>query len=188
MKKIFLVLACVLVGGCSASDGGGRSRGEGDFCPGCRTFCGADCPKTEQGACKACGRAPVQVSACELTWYWCGVHATWHAGKACAEHDSKSCCEPSKPSLALCLPADAKGVEKAKYCPACRCFCGGECPMDDQGNCRKCGKPPVTADALAGIWHWCTEHKRWHEGKPCGEQAARKCCSEAKSRVLVCRP
>jgi hypothetical protein len=91
-------------------------------------------------------------------------------------------------TTALCTEEGAKGVEKAKYCPACRCFCGTECPLDEKGNCKACGKPAVEVDAIVGTWHWCEGHKVWHVGKPCGDHESKKCCTEAKARVVACGP
>jgi hypothetical protein len=181
-------VGCCLVVGCASSDAAGPACKEAVYCPGCGAFCGADCPKTDQGDCKACGKKPADVKACDLTWFWCKSHTAWHADRPCGENDKSKCCEAAKPSVALCLPADAKGIEKAKYCPACRCFCGSECPLDDKGNCKQCARPPVTMAVLAGTWHWCGEHKKWHEGAACGDHAAKKCCTETKARVLVCHP
>lgn len=180
--------ALILLAACRSTEPSGKECGNVDYCPGCKTFCGADCPKTDAGTCKACGKAPAAVEGCELSWLWCSHHKAWHAEKACKQHDDSKCCEAAKPSMALCIPRDAKDVVKAKYCPQCRCFCGSECPLDAQGSCKRCGRPPVEADAYAGAWHWCVEHKRWHRGQPCDDHAAKKCCDEVKSYVLVCHP
>lgn len=187
MTRIALLMGVVLVVGCQSPAKAGGVCGEGDYCPGCKTFCGAECPKTEQGVCKACGKAPAQVNACEQAWFWCKTHAVWH-GEPCAENAASKCCEKSKTSVAICLPADAKNVESATYCPECRCFCGTECPLDASGKCKKCGKAPVKVEALAGAWHWCAQHKRWHADQPCADHAAQKCCTEARAKILVCRP
>lgn len=184
----FLIVGAVaaLIAGC-AETGGGAGPKDSVFCPNCQTYCGEGCPTDPSGNCKACGKTPVKAKTCELTWQWCKSHAAWHAEKPCGDNDSKKCCEASKPAVAMCVAADAKGLEKVKYCPACRCFCGKDCPTDDKGACKACGKTPVDAEAMAGSWHWCTGHKTWHAGDPCGDHATKKCCEEKKARVLVCR-
>lgn len=185
MARWTLVGLLAALASCAAP--AGPACTEGDYCPGCRMFCGADCPKKE-GLCLKCGKAPLAVKTCELTWLWCSTHSVWHADRACAENASKKCCEAAKRATALCLPADTKGLEKGAYCPACRIFCGPECPLDEKGCCAKCARKPVEMAVLPGTWHGCAEHKTWHEGAPCAEHAAKKCCAETKSRVLICHP
>lgn len=188
MRQVILIVAAAVAVGCSTSKGGATSAGKpADYCPGCSAFCGAECPKTDAGACKACGKTPVKSSACSLTWFWCAKHTDWHADSACADAAYERCCTASKPATAMCVPRDAKGLEKATYCPACGCFCGAECPVE-KGVCKKCGKRPVEATVLASTWYGCAEHRAWHEGAPCGENATKKCCAETKRRVLACHP
>jgi hypothetical protein len=127
---------------------------------------------------------PMKANSCELSWFWCSTHNAWHAGKPCGDDASKKCCEEHK-ATALCVARDTKGVSKGKFCLMCHGFCGPECPMDDKGNCKACGKPPVETDMLEGSWNWCSAHNTWHDA-PCGDNASKKCCAEFKSKVPVC--
>ena len=65
-----------------------------------------------------------------------------------------------------------------KYCPQCGCVCGGaECPTDEHGRCRRCGKPPVALADRNRSWLWCTHHDQWHD-HACKENAAEHCCTK----------
>ncbi len=185
MTRILAVMAVLSLAACTSAPDERQCR-EAEYCPGCNAFCGENCPKDDKGACKACGKTPAKAMVCELQWFWCKSHSAWHAGKPCSENASKSCCEGSKKTTALCTEPGLNGIEKAKYCPACQCFCGTECPLDEKGNCKKCAKPAVEVDAIVGTWHWCDAHKVWHVGKACGDHASKACCKETKARVVSC--
>jgi hypothetical protein len=68
-----------------------------------------------------------------------------------------------------------------KYCPECRSVCGGDaCPMDEQGRCTRCGKPPVAYADRDRSWLWCMHHREWHD-KSCAEDQARHCCAPPRA-------
>ncbi len=182
MRYVMTVSLVLSLAACGSSGGGGATAGE--FCPQCVGFCGAGCPKDDKGNCKACGKAPVKANECQLSFFWCSGHKVWHAGKPCVDDESKKCCAETK-ATAMCVARATKGLAKAKYCPACRGFCGAACPLDDKGNCKACGKPPVEADAIERCWFWCNGHNVWHD-EVCGDNAAKKCCTEKKIWILAC--
>ncbi len=62
------------------------------------------------------------------------------------------------------------------FCPECGRYCGPGCERDKAGNCAACGKLPAEVEAVPVEFFWCAVHARWH-GKPCGKQAAEKCCT-----------
>ncbi len=183
MRRILTVALLLSLAACGSSGGGGGGTA-GEFCPQCGGFCGAGCPKDDKGSCKACGKMPVKATECQVSFFWCSSHKAWHAGKTCKENDDKNCCAETK-ATAMCVPRATKGLARAKFCPSCRGFCGAACPLDDKGNCKACGKPPVESDAVERCWFWCSGHSAWHE-EVCGDHAAKKCCTEKKVQVLAC--
>lgn len=187
-NAIALSAILAILGACKSGPKDEAKCKDAEFCPGCKTFCGPDCPKDGSGNCKACGRAPAKVQTCEQKWFWCSTHSEWHANQPCGDDASKKCCEASPVSTAVCVPRDTAGLEKAVYCPKCRCFCGTECPTDESGACKACGRKPVEVTALAGPWHWCTEHAAWHQTKTCKANDDKKCCTEVKAKILACHP
>lgn len=130
------------------------------LCPRDRHYCGEGCSPDLFGNCRPCGRRPVDVTALTLTWHWCGVHHAWH-DKPCKEDATHDCCEAFE-STALGSAGGAATASRP-YCPACRLACDEEFPLDDAGRCAACGRTPVNAETVRRTWHWCADHRAWHD-------------------------
>jgi hypothetical protein len=74
-----------------------------------------------------------------------------------------------------------KSTEEGKWCGACKMMCGPDCPTDDKGMCKMCGKAPV--DATACVAYKCTAHNAMH-GEPCGEHASKSCCKKVMAPIV----
>jgi len=81
---------------------------------------------------------------------------------------------------------DMKVVVDADWCATCKTFCGANCPVDANGNCKACGKATVKAKACIRSVMRCSECRTNHN-EPCKLNSSYQCCTpaELKSR-LVC--
>ena len=73
-----------------------------------------------------------------------------------------------------------------RFCPQDRAWCGGgECPLDDKGMCKACGKPPVElVGAAPETFFRCEKHGVWHFAV-CDLNSANACCSAQEVLVML---
>lgn len=65
------------------------------FCPANACACGGpNCPVGGDGACVACGKAPMSVETVETSWFWCTHERRWLRDAPAPIDAELHCCEP----------------------------------------------------------------------------------------------
>lgn len=175
MKRVFLALG--MLAGATLLTGGAEAGFRDLFCPTCSEFRGEEGMLTAHGACLECGRAPVEVEAAVLTWYWCTERVRWGT-EPCEGDLWRHCCTAH--STKAFAGQDAWGyLGEAPWCPACRTFVEGAVSSE---FCSACGRPPVTISTVVRTWYWCIAGEKWRT-EPCMLHETGQCCSPSAVKM-----
>lgn len=146
MKTLIALASVLALAGCyntpkSASTGGACDMATietADYCSGCNTRCGADCP-APNGVCSRCNRKTEKREFCCKGVVACSTHNTNH-DKPCSENASKNCCK------------DDRDIRRIEYkCSACGRAeaAAGNCHVI---GCANKGKPLTKICFGSGEW------------------------------------
>jgi hypothetical protein len=177
-------LVCLLAGllplplvGSSEPQGGYRDL----FCPACEQYVSNEWALDDAGACRTCGRVPVEVEARTRRWFWCEKTRAW-GDEPCMSVPDRHCAEWTATAMVLDLAATR--VAGALFCPACRTF--AESPGREE-PCEACRRPRTEALMAMPTWWWCPAQLRWGEA-PCFGSRKGGCDTARTVKVLAASP